>query len=53
MIIRLTQKKIISYPVTRAVVGKYNFKSSVSSGHPRVEKGHSQEENQVSRTSSS
>src|SRR5690625_6938861 len=51
-IIRDTQKKIMSYPVTRASVGKYRLKSGASSsGHPIVEKGHKAELNHVSKTS--
>ena len=51
MIIRATQKKIISNPVTRREVGKYFLYSAVSSGQPNVEKGHKDDENQVSKTS--
>src|SRR5512136_1365864 len=43
----------MSYPVTRADVGYQRASSSVSAGHPRVEKGHRAEENHVSSTSSS
>ena len=50
---RATQKKMMSYPVTMTLVGYQYFSSGVSSGHPMVENGHSAEENQVSRTSSS
>ena len=53
MIIRATQKKIISKPVTRTLVGLKFFSASVCSGQPWVEKVQSAEENQVSRTSSS
>src|SRR5690606_36160069 len=52
-IIRATQKKMMSYPVTRMSVGKKYLRSSVSSGQPMVEKGQSADENQVSSTSSS
>src|SRR5699024_11377824 len=52
-IMRATQKKIMSYPVTKTFVGKYFFKSAVSSGHPIVENGHKAIENQISNTSSS
>ena len=53
IIILATQKKIISNPVTNTSVGWYFFKRLSLEGHPRVEKVHSAEENQVSRTSSS
>ena len=53
-IIRLTQKKIISYPVTKVFVGKYLLnKGSSVLGQPNVENGHNALENQVSKTSSS
>ncbi len=51
MIIRATQKKMMSYAVTRTVVGNQKSSSSVSSGQPRVLKGHRPELNQVSSTS--
>ena len=53
IIILATQKKIISNPVTNTSVGWYFFNKLSLEGHPRVEKVHSAEENQVSRTSSS
>jgi hypothetical protein len=53
MIIRATQKKMMSKPVTSTSVGWKVFSSGVFSGQPRVEKVHSAEENQVSSTSSS
>ena len=53
-IMRATQKKMISYPVTSTEVGYQYCRSLVSlSGQPRVEKGHRAELNQVSSTSSS
>ena len=52
-IILETQNVIISYPVTRVSVGKNFFRSSVSRGHPMVEKGHRAELNQVSSVSGS
>ncbi|CAB4543866.1 unannotated protein [freshwater metagenome] len=51
--IRATQKKRMSYPVTKTLVGKNFARSSVLSGQPKVENGHKPEENQVSRTSGS
>jgi hypothetical protein len=49
---RATQKKRISQPVSRMVLGKNALRSTESSlGHPRVEKGKSPEENHVSSTS--
>ena len=53
MIIRATQKKMISKPVTSTEVGWKVASSGVSRGQPRVEKVHRAEENQVSSTSSS
>src|SRR4029077_17688184 len=53
MIIRATQKNKMSYPVIIKLVGYYFAKSAVFAGHPSVEKGHSPELNQVSRTSGS
>lgn len=53
MIIRATQKKRMSQPVSRIDVGYSVSISCVCSGQPRVEKGHRPEENHVSRTSSS
>ena len=53
IIMRATQKNRMSKPVTRTLVGNHFRSSLVSSGQPMVEKGHSAEENQVSRTSSS
>ena len=53
MIIRATQKKRISNPVNKADVGKKSSKSGVFSGQPSATKGQSEEENQVSKTSSS
>lgn len=50
---RATQKKMMSKPVTSTEDGMNNFRSGVSSGQPKVEKGTSAEENQVSSTSSS
>ena len=53
MIIRATQKKIISKPVTKVVVGWKELSFGVFEGHPSVAKVHRLEENHVSRTSSS
>ncbi len=53
IIIRATQKKMMSKPVIRTLVGYSVVSSGVLSGHPRVENGHNAEENHVSRTSSS
>ena len=53
IIIRATQKKMMSKPVINTLVGKYFSSSSVSSGQPSVPMGQSPEENQVSRTSGS
>src|SRR5258708_35176934 len=51
MIMRATQKKMMSGPVTRSVVGQNFLSVSVCSGQPMVAKGQSQELNQVSSTS--
>src|SRR5699024_5687191 len=51
--ILITQKNIISYPVTSTSVGKKYSSSLVFSGQPKVEKGHNADENQVSKVSSS
>ena len=53
IIIRATQKKMMSKPVTSTEVGYQRASSLVCSGQPMVEKGQSAEENQVSSTSSS
>ena len=53
IIMRATQKKIISKPVTSTSDGWKVFKSSVFSGQPCVEKVQSADENHVSSTSSS
>ena len=54
IIMRATQKKMMSKPVTSTLVGVEALASSaVGSGQPSVENGHSAEENQVSSTSSS
>ena len=53
MIIRATQKKMISPPVTRTLVGWNVSRSFVFSGQPIGEKVQSHDENHVSRTSSS
>src|SRR5690554_5003843 len=53
MIIRATQKKMMSNPVTNTSVGWKVLRSSVCSGHPKVENVHSADENHVSNTSSS
>ena len=53
MIMRATQKKMMSKPVTSTEVGWKVASSAVSSGQPRVEKVHSAEENHVSSTSAS
>src|ERR1039457_3010269 len=53
MIMRATQKKMMSGPVTRSVVGQNFFNISVCSGQPIVANGHNHELNQVSRTSGS
>ncbi|MNC47527.1 hypothetical protein D3C75_965910 [compost metagenome] len=53
MIMRATQKKMMSKPVTSTSV-EWNFlRNSVCSGQPRVENVHRPELNQVSSTSSS
>ena len=48
-----TQKKMISWPVSRREPGKKAARSSVLLGQPSTEKGKRPEENQVSRTSGS
>ncbi|MNP61366.1 hypothetical protein D3C76_1565430 [compost metagenome] len=53
MIMRATQKKMMSKPVTSTSVGWKVLRNSVCSGQPRVEKVHRPELNQVSSTSSS
>ncbi len=53
MIIRATQKKMMSKPVTSTSVGWKVFRNSVCCGQPSVEKVHRPELNQVSSTSSS
>ena len=53
MIIRATQKKMMSKPVTSADEGRNSFSSGVSAGQPRVLKGTSAELNHVSSTSGS
>ena len=53
IIIRATQKKMMSKPVTSVEVGKYLRSASVSSGQPSVPMGQRPEENQVSSTSGS
>ena len=53
MIIRATQKNMMSNPVTSTEEGKKASRSLVFSGQPSEVKGTSAEENQVSRTSSS
>ena len=53
MTIRATQKNSISWPVSIKDKGKFFFKSTVSEGHWKLEKGRREDENQVSKTSSS
>ena len=53
MIIRATQKKMMSKPVTSTEEGRNACSSGVSSGQPSVEWHHSADENHVSSTSSS
>lgn len=53
IIMRATQKKMISYPVTKTLDGRKALSSSVSDYQPSVENGTSAEENHVSNTSSS
>ncbi len=53
MIIRATQKKMMSKPVTSTDDGRNARSSGVSSGQPSVEWHHSADENHVSSTSSS
>src|SRR6266403_135507 len=53
IIMRATQKKMMSKPVTRTDVGYHVSRSRVFSGQPSVENGQRPEENQVSSTSGS
>ena len=53
MIIRATQKKMMSKPVTSTDDGRNLASSGVASGQPSVEWHQSAEENHVSSTSSS
>ena len=53
MIIRATQKKMMSKPVTSTDDGRKVSSSFVASGQPSVEWHHSADENHVSSTSSS
>ncbi len=53
MIIRATQKKMMSKPVTSTAEGRKASRSRVFSGQPSVVNGTRAEENQVSSTSSS
>src|SRR5512141_1443302 len=53
MIMRATQKKMMSKPVTSTDDGRNVRSSRVSAGHPSVEWHHSAELNHVSSTSSS
>src|SRR5216683_7864199 len=53
MIIRATQKKMMSKPVMSTDEGRKRSRSSVFSGQPSEENGTSAEENHVSSTSSS
>ena len=53
MIIRATQKKMMSKPVTSTVDGRNSAISFVSAGQPRVENGTIADEYQVSSTSGS
>mmetsp|Transcript_12703 Transcript_12703/g.36825 ORF Transcript_12703/g.36825 Transcript_12703/m.36825 type:complete len:205 (-) Transcript_12703:1477-2091(-) len=53
MTMRATQKKRMSRPVSRSVVGKKPRRSAVLSGHPMTENGKRPELNHVSSTSSS
>ena len=53
MIIRATQKKMMSCPVISTWLGRYVSRSLEASGQPIVAIGQRDEENQVSRTSSS
>ena len=53
MIIRATQKKMMSKPVTSTLLGRNRSCSIVFAGQPSVEKGTSADEYQVSSTSSS
>ena len=53
MIMRTTQKKMISKPVTSTELGRNIASSRVFSGQPSVEWHHKADENHVSRTSGS
>ena len=53
MIIRATQKKMMSLPVTSTSDGRKVFRSAVASGQPSDANGPSCDENQVSSTSRS
>ena len=53
MIIRATQKKMMSKPVTSTVEGRNRSCSTVLAGQPTVENGNCEAEYQVSSTSSS
>lgn len=53
MTIRATQKKRISYPVSRTDPGKKFYRSAVFSGHPKELNGNRPELNHVSVTSGS
>ena len=53
MIIRATQKKMMSKPVTSTVLGRNRSSSFVCRGQPSDENGTSADEYQVSSTSSS
>ena len=53
MIIRATQKKMMSLPVASTEEGRNAFMSGVSSGQPSEENGMRADENQVSNTSGS
>ena len=53
MIMRATQKKMMSKPVTSTEEGRKVSRSRVFSGQPSEENGTSCDENQVSRTSAS
>src|SRR5476649_871397 len=53
MIMRTTQKKMISKPVTSTELGRNTSSSCVFSGQPSVEWHHRADENHVSSTSGS
>jgi hypothetical protein len=53
MTMRATQKNRMSWPVSRRLPGKCRSKSAVLRGHPSAANGKSDDENHVSRTSSS